>query len=158
MICICDGGHMPSPYIHYIIRQNWFFQKKWFMSGGNFAYPGNSVIFFLRHNCATGEILSTTFQKGPYDDSIDYLPSDWKISSQTSLNIDVNNLNTNSSELLQICKDTSGIESSFSGIRKIKLKEFDIYMDTKVHLLHITQCGNWCTLEDVFFNLIQQNR
>lgn len=161
MICIQNGGQMPSPYTHYIIKQNWFFRKKWFLSGGNFAYPGNSVIFFLCHNCTTGDILSTTTQKGPYNDSTDDILSDWKIPhiiSQTCLNVDVRNLNTNSSELLQICKDVSGIESSFSGNRKIKLEEFDIYMDTKVHLLHITQCGNWCTLEDVFFNLIQQNR
>lgn len=161
MICIQDGGKMPNPYTHYIIKQNWFFRKQWFLSGGNFAYPGNSIIYFLCLNCATGDILSTSAQKGPYNDTTDDLTKNWKIphiSSQTDLNVDIHNLNKKSTELLQICKDVSGIASSFSGNKKIKLKEFDIYMDTKTHILHITQCGNWCTLEDVFFNLIQQNK
>ena len=121
------------------IQNNFSYHKQWFLSGGNFAYPGNSIIYFLCLNCATGDILSTSAQKGPYNDTTDDLTKNWKIphiSSQIDLNVDIYNLNKKSTELLQICKDVSGI-ASISRISKVSSAQKPLFSEKPILFYYI---------------------
>ena len=157
MLHFLEDGPKPSPYNLNVIYQNWYFYKTWRMSGGNFAYPGNSYITLHCLNCATGKVWNTSYGRGPYDDFVDIKKIGWEVPDiylGCPTSKEEKKTNANTTQLLEICKSVSGISSRYTGVEKLKIAEYDVFMDTKRRLLHITQYGNWCTLEDVFSSLM----